>query len=312
MMWLPTFVAFPITHVPFASATLSWTQPYAPTWKWRQPRGQIASARIFPPGPALTILLVPWIRIFYLSLKRKITRKVLSRFVRKNQLPTSAEPQRRRSNVRRRVIVVGQENHLVDAGLGDVGIDAQGHAREVPPGADGVDEDDQVHNGEDAGEGGIQQTIYVTPQSLGRLCLGALSTPFIASLMGKLLAKIADRSIWLQRLLGMHLKPVAKSFGLPTSSRSKTPLANLFSSGSSQREFALEEERVLYSTYDDLDPVWFRNAIGAGIFIVAKDAVQLTYRYLRLNHAREGNKRTKIADRPFEGAGMIEGLELRD
>jgi hypothetical protein len=315
MMWLPTIVAFPITHVPFASATLSWTQPYAPTWTWRHPQGQLAPVRMYPPGPALTVLMVPWIRVFYLALKRKITRRVLSRFVRKSQHSSStADSQRRRSGTRRRVIVVGQENHLVDAGLGDVGVDAQGQAREVPPGAERVDDDaqaefDNEEEGDEDGRG-VQQTIYVTPQSLGRLCLGALSTPLIANVMGKLLAKVAGWSYWLRTVLGIHLKPTTKSFGLPTSSRSKSPLANLFTSGSIHPDYALEEERLLYTTYDDLDPVWFRNAVGAGLFIVAKDAVQLGYRFLRLNHAKEGSKRTKITDRPFEGT-MVEGLDLR-
>jgi hypothetical protein len=313
MMWLPTVVAFPITHVPFASATLSWTHPYAPTWTWGQPRGYIKPARIFPPGPALTILLVPWIRVLYLSMKRSITRRVLSPFVRKNSATSEHGSQRRRSGTRRRVIVVGQENHLVDAGLDDVGVDAQGQFREVPPGADAVEDESPIEagndrNGADEDERGYQQTIYVTPQSLGRLCLGALSTPLIANLMGKLLARLAGWSYWLRRLLGMQLlKGTTKSFGLPTSSgRSTSPLANLFASGSA----SLDLDESLYSTYDDLDPVWFRNALGAGLFIVVKDALQLSFRYLRLNHAKQGSKRTKIADRPFEGS-MVEGLDLR-
>lgn len=208
----------------------------------------------------------------------------------------------------------------MDAGMGDVGLDANGQAREVPPGVDAVNDDAEVDlDDEGTGDGEEhthQQTIYVTPQSVGRLCLGALSTPLIANIMGKLLAKLAGWIFWLRRLLGMQIKPAVKSFGLsmaafdhPSSSRS--PLARLLSSGSTHLEDTVEEERMLFTTYDDLDPVWFRNALGAGLFIVAKDALQLSFRYLRLNHARQGSRRTKIMDRPFEGT-MVDELDLRD
>lgn len=325
MMWLPTIVAFPITHVPFATASLNWTQPYAPTWTWRNARqAHMIPARIYPPGPALTILLVPWVRVAYLTFKRKVTRRVLSRFMRKTRQNNQGEGQQQRprgADFRRRVIIVGSENHLVDAaGLGDVGVDAQGQPREVPPGADAVDDDTpfDVEDEEQGGDGNaMQQTIYVTPQSLGRLCLGALSTPLIANVMGRLLAKMAGWSYWLRRLLGMRLKPAVDSIALSLKSsskyNSKTPLGQLFSSGSALRssEDFIEEERFMYGQYDDLDPVWFRNAIGAGLFIVAKDAIQLSFRYLRLSHASAGTKRTTILDRPFEGS-MIDNLELRE
>lgn len=267
-------------------------------------------------------MLAPIIRIAYMSLKRRVTRRVLSRFVRKSSGQASSSAQR--SDVRRRVIVLGQENPLVDAsGLGDVGVDEQGRPREVPAGADAVNDDDQQTTAEnEAGvegdEEGVQQTIYVTPQSLSRLILGALSTPVIAAVMGKLLAKLAGWNFWLRRLLGMQFQsPLNRAFGLgkgssfDSTSSSQSSMARLLSSGSTQLGDRLEEERILYNNYDDLDPVWFRNTIGAGLFIVAKDICQLGYRYLRLDHAKQGSKRTRIIDRPFEGP-MVDGLDLRE
>lgn len=311
-----------MTSLPFGPNALSWAHPYAPTWRWRS-QAQINSSRPFPPGPAVTVMLAPIIRMAYMSLKRRVTRRVLSRFVRKNSGQSSNSSHR--TDVRRRVIVLGQENPLVDAaGLGDVGIDDQGHPREVPAGAEGVNDDDTqgtldnegVENGEDQA---VQQTIYITPQSLSRLILGALSTPLVACVMGKLLAKLAGWNFWLRRLLGMQFQsPLKKSFGLAkgitsdyNSSSSQSAFSRLLSTGSTSLEGRLEEERILYNNYDDLDPVWFRNTIGAGLFIVAKDVCQLGYRYLRLDHAKQGSKRTRIIDRPFEGA-MVDGLELRE
>jgi hypothetical protein len=194
----------------------------------------------------------------------------------------------------------------------------------VPAGADAVNDDDQhtTADNEAAGvedeEEGVQQTIYVTPQSLSRLILGALSTPVIAAVMGKLLAKLAGWNFWLRRLLGMQFpSPLNKTFtfakgsSFDSASSSQSPMARLLSSGSTQTGDRLEEERILYNNYDDLDPVWFRNTIGAGLFIVAKDICQLGYRYLRLDHAKQGSKRTRIIDRPFEGT-MVDGLDLRE
>lgn len=312
-----------MTQVPFASAKLTWTHTYAPTWRWRNHGNHFATTRLYPPGPALTVMLAPCVRILYLSLKRKITRRVLSRFVRKGaNTSSSSESQQSQSETRRRVIIVGYDNPLVDAnGLGDVGLDEQGQPREVPPGADAVNDNDQQTQGDREGEiegeeeqQGVQQTIYVTPQSLSRLVLGALSTPLIANIMGRLLAKLAGWSFWIRRLLEMQLRPTAKSFGLSMASfntpSSKSAMGRLLSSGSTSILDESEEERILYNNYDDLDPVWFRNAIGAGLFIVAKDVFQLGFRYLRLDHAKQGSKRTRIIDRPFEGT-MIDGLDLR-
>jgi hypothetical protein len=308
-----------MTSLPFGPNALSWAHPYAPTWRWRS-QAQFRSSRPFPPGPAVTVMLAPLVRIAYMSLKRRVTRRVLSRFVRKSSEQSASA--RNRTEVRRRVIVLGQENPLVDAaGLGDVGIDEQGQPREVPAGAEGVNDDDNqgildnegVENNEVQE---IQQTIYITPQSLSRLVLGALSTPLIACVMGKLLAKLAGWNFWLRRLLGMQFQtPLNKSFGLakgiPSASTSQNAFSRLLSTGSTSMEGRLEEERILYNNYDDLDPVWFRNTIGAGVFIVAKDICQLGYRYLRLDHAKQGSKRTRIIDRPFEGT-MVDGLELRE
>lgn len=316
-MWLPTIVAFPVMHVPLAAATMgTYPSPYTlrRTWQLRQPRSDpFLHLRPWPPGPAMTIILVPWVRVMYLSLKRRITRKVLAPFARHSL--HGSHPQRPAQ--RHNVIIVGnevpQDGNNAEA---TVGVDENGLPRELPPGAEAVDQD---------------RTIYVSPQSLAKLCLGALGSPFIANAMGKLLAKVASLSYWMRCFLGMEgawrRQLDLRQAVLPKDSQS-TPLANLLSTGSLSRSDAPHSaHNIQYSyldgndpygppqykmtvSYDDLDPVWFRNTIGAGVFVLAKDMLQLSFRYLRLEHARQGSKRTKIVDRPFEGR-MIEGLDLR-
>lgn len=385
LTWLPTIVAFPLVHIPYVGAGTTfggivgagsiglYMPPPRPLYYSsgsRQTQAQQATSmrrKPWPPGPALTVLLVPWVRLLYINLKRRITRLVLSPLVRKPRRRPDARPapqqqQQQQQPVaqdgqavrRRRVIVVGQENHLVDAnnGIGDVGIDQDGLPREVPPGADAVDEHNPPPQGFDEGEEegndeeeemvrrGImqqnQQTIYVSGQSLGRLCLGALAIPLVANGMGRVLKRATSWpgvGKWLAIALGVSSTTYATASSSSSTTREQADgaagggaLSNLFFGGGGQghvhedadADADADEDDVWdpygypspVDRYADLDPVWWRNALGAGLFIVCKDAAQLTYRYMRLNHARQGSKRTRILDRPFEGS-MVDELELR-
>lgn len=239
------------------------------------------------------ILLVPWVRVAYMALKRRIYRAVLHPLLGKP--PDTRES---RDHRRRRVIVVGEDNHLVDA--------------DPPPGADAVEE------GPGEGEGGeAQQTIYVTHQSLGRLILGALSLPVIANGAGAALGYAARWSTTLSRILGIG----TSAAGLPVLAHYplKSPLASLFSGdwlspgtggtasrGSGSSFASWLHDSSLPTSYDDLDPIWWRNALGAGLFIIGRDALALLFRWMRLRQRR----RTRIADLPFE-QGLVAGLDLR-
>lgn len=327
LAWLPTLAAFPILHFPIV--TLAPGRQWGARRPWDQPDirrfSMLSTHRPWPPGPALTLLLVPWVRAVYISLKLHVTRRVLAPFSRKVRPGNTGNSARERS---RRFIIIGDEapfETLDDEG--GINVDQNGLPRDLPPGAEAIEND---------------RTVYVTPQSLARVCLGALSGPIIANLMGKVLAKLARYNTFLRRFLGMEgftppsIRPTRPTGGVrPSSSKSapsssKTPLANLFSTGSlypdvdaGSSNAEIVPRTAVYETadglswyqptslYDDLDPVWFRNAIGAGLFILMKDVAQLSYRYLRLEHAKEGSKRTKIVDRPFVG-GIIDQLELRD
>lgn len=59
--------------------------------------------------------------------------------------------------------------------------------------------------------------------------------------------------------------------------------------------------------YDNLDPMWFRNAIGGCVYLVIKDALVLWYRCLRQWQRR----RARIRDLPFS-EGVARELILED
>lgn len=332
MTWVPTLVAFPITSIPMATATAAHGRLFD-----RYLESSLFSARSYPPGPALTALLVPWIRVFYLALKRKVYRAVLSPFYGGRRSSSS----RRTTTTgtgrnRRRVIIVGEaDNYLVD---GDAALGAQ----PMPDGIGGPMA--QVRQDGNDGDEGATQTVYVSHHSLARLCLGALSLPFVANLMGRILAHLARYSPLLARFLGMKnvqsssssilqsfyttkATPTSSSRSASSNSASPSPIASLFrgqlplldhqaadgkkggaTTDGTDKSFAERLTLIGYSPrYDDLDPVWFRNAVGAAAFIVVKDAASLLYRYLRLSQ----RSRTSIKDLPFQ-AGLVSGLDLRD
>ncbi|SAM62267.1 uncharacterized protein UBRO_03858 [Ustilago bromivora] len=327
MTWVPTLVAFPITSIPMATATAAHGRLFDMYLE-----SSIFNARAYPPGPALTALLVPWIRVFYLALKRKVYRTVLSPFYggrRSNSSTTRSNGGRRN---RRRVIIVGEpETFLVDgdAPLGD---------QPMPDGTGGpmlqirATQEGRGEAQDAAGDDGEPtQTVYVSHHTFVRLCLDALSLPFVANLMGRILARLAHFSPLLVRLLGMKNVPtssVLSSFYTTKSNPTFTtknastpsPIASLFrgnvpyfdaaaGEGKSDKKESFSERLTLlgYSPrYDDLDPVWFRNAVGAAIYILLKDAGSLLYRYLRLTQ----RNKTEIKDLPFR-AGLVAGLDLR-
>ncbi|KAJ1020032.1 hypothetical protein NDA16_004312 [Ustilago loliicola] len=327
MTWVPTLVAFPITSIPIATATAAHGRLFD-----RYLESSIFNARAYPPGPALTALLVPWIRAFYLALKRKVYRTVLSPFYGSRRSNNASRSNGGRRH-RRRVIIVGEpETFLVD---GDAALDDQpmpdgtgGPMFEVNATIEGRGEA-QDATGDD---GEPVQTVYVSHRSFGRLYLGALSLPFVANLMGRILARLARYSPLLARFLGMKNVPttsVLSSFyttkSTPTSgskaSATPSPIASLFrgnlpyfdahtEDGKSDNKQPFPERLTLLGhspRYEDLDPVWFRNAVGAGIYILLKDAGSLLYRYLRLTQ----RNKIEIKDLPFQ-AGLVSGLDLRE
>ncbi|EST05879.1 Zinc finger, RING-CH-type [Kalmanozyma brasiliensis GHG001] len=313
MTWVPTLVAFPITSIPMVTATAAHGRLFE-----RYVESSAFNARAYPPGPALTALLIPWIRAFYLALKRRVYRTVLKPFYSGQRSDGSTRSTGTRRN-RRRVIIVGDpDSYLVD---GDAPLGAQ----PMPDGIGGPVA--QVRDDRATDDDSPTQTVYVTHHSFARLCLGALSLPFVANLMGRVLARLARLSPLLARFLGMRnvvpATSILSSFyttkATPTSSdATPSPIASLFRGQlplfdrqpPSYEEDTFADRLTLLGSstrYDDLDPVWFRNAVGAGLYILVKDAGSLLYRYLRLSQ----RDRTTIKDLPFQ-SGLVSGLDLRD
>ena len=200
---------------------------------------------------------------------------------------------------------------------------------EAPDAARADGADNQAARG---GEGDMElrQTVYISPTSIFKLCLGALALPFIARGMGDILKVFAKHSHWLARFLG--IRPEHFHAAASRTSAAAVPVAGasiLSRMWSGATSVLADDTRVgsgsagggrytptsvsssglftAASAYDELEPVWWRNAVGAAVYVVVRDASVLAYRYLRLRH--RGKK--SVRDIPFDPK-LVEGLELRD
>lgn len=153
-----------------------------------------------------------------------------------------------------------------------------------------------------------EQVSRVTGSSLGRTIGGALLIPKISKWMGTLLFNLSQHSRLLRKFLA--LRP-------PLSSRTKLaiPFFNpaLFT-GQNTASFVGTNIQVALNlifggtkVWTEADPVWWRNSVGFGLFVLAKDCINILHVYLT---KREIETR-HIKSRTFKGIDLKE-LDLRD
>ncbi|KAL1662542.1 hypothetical protein GGF50DRAFT_128652 [Schizophyllum commune] len=134
-----------------------------------------------------------------------------------------------------------------------------------------------------------EERIRKNASSLGRSVGGALLAPSIARVMGQLLLKVAKHSRLLRAFLGIR-PPLDRKLA------SIMGYAPYTAGSANWRAVVAYLVRGAWS-WSEADPVWWRNAIGFGIFVVAKDCLELLHLYLT---KRELETRT-VMDRDFSG-----------
>lgn len=141
------------------------------------------------------------------------------------------------------------------------------------------------------------QTVIVTYNGLARIVVGALSMPLISNIMGTILGAAARHSRVLARILGMSQY---------TNLVQEQPYRSWFDLLWRPHEYVLPgaghgfgqpsaTDADVPAFYDDLDPVWYRNACGAALYIAMKDCFLLLYRYLK----KQQRGKLHIRDLPF-------------
>lgn len=278
--WLPTLLAMPITQT-VASGNDLIMYRYVP---------RILLSRNYPPNPLVLTLFLPWLRVMYLSFKRQLYRHVLLN-------------DRHNGRVRQQ----GQTDNTRMIIMGNQG----GEGQIVDTGRDGTDTYETLDDGtlllhQNAGQeqgvelddleeqmfetGSIPPTIYVTYFNVSKLLVQALGFPVVANLSGSLLCSLSKYSRTLSRILGIApgVEPVsdianwAKALAPPNQDTGRLD----------ESPWSRTSQDVLF---DYLDPMWYRNMLGGGLYIIVKDALVLLYRYLQ----KQQRQQSRIKDLPF-------------
>jgi len=163
---------------------------------------------------------------------------------------------------------------------------------------------EQGGHDEDANADDNEPTARYTGSSLGRLIGGALMIPKISSYMGSLLYQLSQHSTILRRFLGIR-PPLSVGLRLY---ENVTPAFAKLTPAQQVAAYSRAVLRVfLYGTkqWSEMDPVWFRNTVGLGLFVVAKDCVELFYAWLSKKELESRHVKT----RPFRGIDA-RGLDL--
>lgn len=276
--WLPTLAFMPLTDTLNPGLVRFRTTP------------RMFASRGYPPDLMMTALALPWLRIMYLACKRFVYRQLL--------LPRHPRPVTR-ANRGSRMVLMGDQPSF------GMLLDSQGASMDTYETLDdgtlahtGLrnDQDDDQVLLEDLDlyvmeHQRVPVNIFVTIEGLSKLFVQALGFPLVAHVAGGLLAGLAHYSDVIRRWLGIARGVVPEN-----------DLANWFKllrSGwmdpGPRRLSAAWRDQEASFMLDDLDPVWFRNLLGGGIYIVVKDMFVLLYRYLR----KQQRQQLRIKDLPF-------------
>lgn len=125
-------------------------------------------------------------------------------------------------------------------------------------------------------------------QSQSSPILQAILLPSIAKGMGYLLHELALRYFPLQHVLGM--RPTVTTVGLSLSFANKIMWDQTLNNTYYWTKFSAW-------VWSETDPVWLRNTIGLGVFVLLKDALRQLHLWLQKNEIESRH----VKDRSFEG-----------
>ncbi|KAL0952465.1 hypothetical protein HGRIS_006733 [Hohenbuehelia grisea] len=245
----------------------------------------------WPPSPLVFgLFIVPIVKIAYRTYFSRLAHWVLG------TKPNAGAQRRRRW--------VWQIN---EGGPIAIRIGANIDAAPAAPAADGAANQGQQQQDApppDAAEA-AEQTVAHSTSSLGRIVGGALMIPAISNLMGSLLYRLSGRSMLLRRFLAVRPPLRGQIPSPPLGPYSYDQNWNGLNRVQQYRlamKLAFSTLWVGTRTWSECDPVWWRNSIGLGLFVVAKDCAYLFHTWLT---KRELTSR-HVKDRSFEGIDIKE------
>ncbi|KAB5590940.1 RINGv domain containing protein [Ceratobasidium theobromae] len=132
--------------------------------------------------------------------------------------------------------------------------------------------------------------------------------PFISSAAGSALLSLSEHSPSIRTLIGLRKDGVDRYFSRPIASITGLGFGTCFfdrlTTGlGGDRRMTLRRGW----SWEDFEPVWWRNVLGYAIYVVIHDAWDLVYAWLRVTERRS----RKVVDRAFDGIDLG-SLDLRD
>jgi len=312
---IPLSLIFSRTRVldafPLVPLYLAWTSsPPVPTThsimtsRWRRSlpaTGGYPFAPIinWPPSPLMTMILFPIVTSMYKRYMTKLRHWVMD---------TEPSPDPR---VRRIVWALNEDGPAQLRVQIGANIDPAREPREqgegapaadAPPAA-GENQDEEAAPQDPAAV--AERTIRVTSGSLGRFIGGALMIPMISNVMGSIIYRLSKRSTILSRFFAINgphnIRIGTDNFGKwfdEDPGKGKGVVGRI---GLGIR-LALSLVFGGTRTFAECDPVWWRNSIGLGVFVIAKDCLTLFHLWLM---KREIETR-KVKNRTFAGVDVKE------
>ncbi|PCH43083.1 hypothetical protein WOLCODRAFT_90148 [Wolfiporia cocos MD-104 SS10] len=265
---------------------------------------QPAPILAWPPSPLLVTLAFPFLTAVYRRLRARVkhwlmgTAPVPRQAVREVVWEIGDEPAIQAriglavDPVRQRRPAQGPQAHARDAQ--DPNADAareQANAQGQAPAEAAPDEPARV----------AERTLRVTNASLGRFVGGALMLPAIANYMGAALLRLSRHSEILRRVLAVRASRARLVVGGWADALPGAEGGYLRQLGMGLR-VALNLVAGGTRTWHECDPVWWRNSIGLGIFVVVRDCIKLLHLYL----AKRELETRRVKDRPFVGVDAKE------
>ncbi|CAE6361143.1 unnamed protein product [Rhizoctonia solani] len=258
-----------------------------------------ASIFSYPPSPTVVLAFLPCVQAAYGFAKQKffdLGAEAIIRFaayrIRRRLQQHQDTLRRRRPNSRQ---ISESEIQAIDQDLNDIQVQQQQLAQQAPEIAPPRVEPAA------AGERPPVSFLFTT----------TLMFPFISSAAGVVLHSLSERSAGVRTLIGLRRDGVDRRFSRPIASITGLGFGSgFFDRLSSATGFGDAEGRIVLRrgwSWDEFEPVWWRNVVGYAVYVVIHDAWDLVYAWLRVTERRS----RKIVDRTFDGVDLG-SLDLRE
>jgi len=251
----------------------------------------------WPPSPAMVTVMIPLLSSVYRRGMQRLHHWAMG-------IPSTHT--RRIGRIELALAEGGPLNVQIAANFGDRDENEEEGARE----GGGVDPANREERQQQGGGEAVRdpaaaaaETVRITGSSLGRFIGGALLIPKIANFMGSILFQLSMRSSVLRKFLAIR-QPLNRNL-LSFSSPMDFMVPNRHGPWA-QLGFGLRVGmNVLFAgtkTWGEADPVWWRNSVGLGIFVLARDCLRI----LHLTLAKREIESRRVKSRSFAGIDLKE------